>query len=246
MTNPDTQQLTSWIGRTLHDTTGDKIGRIDDIYVDDETGQPEWLAVTTGLFGSRVSFVPVRGATAVGDDVRCQWSKDQVKDAPHADPDGHLEPAEERALYQHYGIAFEGAPAGGRDARATTDNAMTRSEEELDVSKRTQEAGRVRLRKWVETEHVDRTVPVTREEVRIEREPITDGNVDKAMSGAEITEAEHEVVLHEDQVIVNTHVEPKERVRLEKDTVVEEQQVGADLRKEHVEVEGDATRTARR
>jgi uncharacterized protein (TIGR02271 family) len=112
---------------------------------------------------------------------------------------------------------------------------MTRSEEELRVGKAQQERGRVRLRKYVETEHVQATVPVQREEVRVEREPITDANVDQALEGPEISEEEHEVVLHEEQPVVEKRVVPKERVRLEKETITDERQVGEEVRKERIE-----------
>ncbi len=116
---------------------------------------------------------------------------------------------------------------------------MTRSEEELVVGKTSREAGRVRLRKWVETQPVTQTVPLAREEVRIEREPITEENLDKAMAGPEISESEHEVVLREEEPVVDKQTVPKERVRLETDVVVEDAEVDADLRKERLEVEGD-------
>ena len=96
---------------------------------------------------------------------------------------------------------------------------MTRSEEELRVGTTERERGRARLRKYVVTEQVERTVPVRREEVRVEREPITDANVDQAMDGPEISEEEHEVVLHEEEAVVEKRVVPKERVRLDKETV---------------------------
>jgi uncharacterized protein (TIGR02271 family) len=79
---------------------------------------------------------------------------------------------------------------------------MTRSEEELRVGKAEREAGRARLKKYVVTENVTQTVPVQREEVRLEREPITDANVDPAASGPDISEAEHEVTLTEEQPVV--------------------------------------------
>ena len=81
-------------------------------------------------------------------------------------------------------------------------------------------------------------MPVQREEVRIEREPITDANRDQAMSGAEISEEEHEVVLHEEEPIVEKRVVPKERVRLDKDTVTDEREVSEEVRKEQIETEG--------
>ena len=123
----------------------------------------------------------------------------------------------------------------------TTDDAMTRSEEELRVGTRAREGGRVRLRKYVVTEYVQQTVPVQREEVRIEREPISDANVDQALAGPDISEEEHEVVLHEEELVVEKRVVPKERVRLAKDTVTDEQQVTEQLRKERIDVD-DTTR----
>jgi len=93
-------------------------------------------------------------------------------------------------------------------------HAMTRSEEELHVDTQRRERGRARLRKYVVTEEVTRTVPIQREEVRIEREPITDANRGDAMRGPEISEDEHEVVLHAEEPIVEKRAVPKERVRL--------------------------------
>jgi len=253
------QDLRGWIGRTLVDHEGEKIGRIDAIYLDNETGQPEWLAVSTGWFGNRISFVPLPGATQQGDDLRVTFTKEQVKGAPHAEADGQLSQEEEAELYQHYGLGYSeqrsdsGLPDGGTATTGTlgtdtgsdtsgpsTDDAMTRSEEELRVDKTTQQVGTARLRKWVETEHVQETVPVAHEEVRVEREPITAGNVDSAMDGPEISSEEHEMPLYEEQVVANTDVVPKERVRLDKDVVTEEQAVDADLRKERVDIEGNS------
>ncbi|WP_030208043.1 DUF2382 domain-containing protein, partial [Streptomyces bikiniensis] len=133
----------------------------------------------------------------------------------------------------------EGFAAGttGRAAH-TDDDAMTRSEEQMHVGVERTEAGRVRLRKYVVTEEVQQTVPVSHEEVRIEREPITDANRDEALSGPEISEAEHEVILHEERPVVETRTVPVERVSLKADEVVEEQTVSGEVRKEEIEVEG--------
>ena len=119
---------------------------------------------------------------------------------------------------------------------------MTRSEEELAVGTTARERGRVRLRKYVTTEQEQVTVPVQREEVRVEREPITDANLDAAMTGPDITEAEHEVTLREEAPVVEKRAVPKERVRLDTDTVTEERQVTEEVRKEQIEVEGDRDR----
>ncbi|MDP9885792.1 hypothetical protein J2W21_003317 [Sinomonas atrocyanea] len=92
---------------------GEKIGRIGELYVDDETDDPTWVTVKTGLFGLKESFVPMRGATVRGDDLVVPCTKDQVKEAPRIDPDGHLEPGEEDRLYRHYGAAGSRGPAAG-------------------------------------------------------------------------------------------------------------------------------------
>ena len=114
---------------------------------------------------------------------------------------------------------------------------MTRSEEELRVGTTEREAGRARLRKYVVEDEVTQTVPVRREEVRIEREPITDANVGDATEGPAISEEEHEVVLHEEQPVVEKRTVPKERVRMDKETVVDEETVDAELRKEQIEAD---------
>jgi uncharacterized protein (TIGR02271 family) len=268
MTNLD--ELQAWHGRDLIDRDGDKIGSIVDVYLDDETGRPEWLTVKTGLFGSRESFVPVAEARAEGDTVRVPYEKSQVKDSPNADADGALSQDEEAQLYRHYGLSYtertsdsglaegtadrQGVTGAGAEVRdrdrdrgvvgedvsgPETDDAMTRSEEELRVGTARRESGRVRLRKYVVTEDVQTTVPVQREEVRVEREAITDANVDDALDGPEISEEEHEVTLHTEEPVVEKRVVPKERVRLDRETVTDEQTVSEEVRKERIETDGD-------
>jgi len=273
------QEIETWRGRTLYDRDGDKIGTIEDVYLDRNSGDPEWVAVKTGMFGSNMSFVPIRDASAEGDDVRVSHEKDLVKDAPNVDADGQLSPEEERRLYQHYGrgdydewndssedrttgvmgrddsdrygdgrtddrdFDREGDDRGtvGRDTSGpTTDDAMTRSEDELRVGTQRRGAGRARLRKYVETENVEQTVPVQREEVRVDREPITDANRDDALDGPEISEEEHEVTLHTEEPVVEKRTVPKERVRLDKDVHTDEETVSEEVRKERIEADGDA------
>jgi uncharacterized protein (TIGR02271 family) len=258
MTTDQVQTLQAWRGHELVDAEGNKIGKIHEIYLDQDTGQPEWLAVSTGMFGTKVSFVPLAGATAEGDRLVSRWTKDQVKDAPNAEADGELSQAEEARLYRHYGLSYSedrsstGLPEGGQAGTAglatdtgqdtsgrKTDSAMTRSEEEMRAGTRRQEAGTARLRKWVETEQVSETVPVQREGVRVEREPITEANRDAAMSGPEISEAEHEVTVYEETPVAEKVAVPKERVRLDKDVVTDEEEVSGEVRKERIEVEGN-------
>jgi uncharacterized protein (TIGR02271 family) len=259
---PDVDPVRSWQGATMVDRDGDRVGTIDAVYVDDQSGQPEWALVNTGLFGTKSTFVPIAQAASSGDQVQVPYEKQLIKDAPRIDPDGHLSEAEEQELWRHYGLDYGAGytdraaqaratedvdlPAGGeadydRTGRAS-DEAMTRSEEELAVGTTARERGRVRLRKYVTTEQEQVTVPVQREEVRVEREPITDANLDAAMTGPDITEAEHEVTLREEEPVVEKRAVPRERVRLDTDTVTEERQVGEEVRKEQIEVEGDRDR----
>jgi uncharacterized protein (TIGR02271 family) len=266
-----TDTISRVIGRDVYDESGEKIGSASEVYLDDETGQPEWVTVRTGLFGTKESFVPIRNADLTDDGVRIPVSKTQVKDAPKIDAEGHLSPQEEQELYRYYGMGtgmqtagmetagmqttgMETAGMAGTETRGTvghdtsgptTDDAMTRSEERLNVGTRSEEIGRARLRKYVVTENVTQTVPVSREEVRVEREPITDANIGNAMEGPAISEEEHEVTLHAERAVVEKEAVPVERVRLDKTTVTDQEQVSEQLRKEEIEVEGDTTRDRR-
>jgi uncharacterized protein (TIGR02271 family) len=248
-------QILQFRGQQLSDADGDKIGSIEEIYLDAETDAPEWALVKTGLFGSKSTFVPLRDASDVDGALRVPFDKATVKDAPKMDADGQLSQDEERELYRHYGVEYSearsdtGLPAGGSASDPIergrvgddvsgreTDDAMTRSEEELRVGTAERESGRVRLRKYVVTDQVEQTVPVKREEIRVEREPITDANAADALDGPAISEEEHEVVLHEEEVVVDKRAVPKERVRLDKDTTTEQREVSEDVRKEQVEL----------
>src|SRR5215207_4020632 len=112
--------LGTWTGRKVVDRNGDKIGTISDVYVDDDSGRPEWLAVSTGWFGTRVSFVPIEGADIRGDDVVVAYDKATVKDSPNAEADGRLTPREEETLYRHYGYRYSDTlpPTDPRDSTA--------------------------------------------------------------------------------------------------------------------------------
>ena len=257
-------------GRDVIDPDGDKVGTVADIYYDKQSRDPEWVLVATGMFGGKHSFVPLAGAIVEGDTLRIAHRKDVVKDAPRLDDDGEINEAEEAELARHYAMTWgqdatttgTGAPAperagtteaaeertGETVARDTsgpeTDRAMTRSEEELRVGTQRRPSELVRLRKEIVTENVTTTVPVEREVLRVEREPITDGNVDAATSGADLTEEAAEITLSQEEVVIDKKVVPKERVRLDKDVVVEERQVDETVRKEQIEVDEQNDGTA--
>ncbi|GHE09258.1 DUF2382 domain-containing protein [Klenkia taihuensis] len=274
-----TENIDRVIGSDVYDADGDKIGSATEVYLDDQSGNPEWVTVSTGLFGTRSSFVPLRDADLTGDGVRVPVSKAAVKDAPKVDADQHLSPEEEQELYRYYGMTGQAGHGDGLDDRGTrmagearlgddlddrgqhaprrtedgvqgrdtsgptTDDAMTRSEERLQVGTEATEVGRARLRKHVVTENVTTTVPVSREEVRIEREPITEANRGAALDGPELSEEEHEVTLHAEQPVVQKETVPVERVRLGTETVTDQAQVSEQVAHEEIEqVEDGGTR----
>jgi uncharacterized protein (TIGR02271 family) len=263
ITQNDIQRL---FGMDVYEADGSKIGSTGQVYLDNRTGDPEWVSVKTGLFGTKESFVPLQRASITQDHIVVPFGKDQIKNAPQIDADGDLSPAEEEQLYRYYGMSSsdDNAPAdrepttgtatgtflqdrmagdsGDRDRGDTsgpdTDDAMTRSEERLVAGKRTEEAGRARLRKYVVTEQQQVSVPVSREEVRLEREPITDANRGSALDGPTLSEEEHEVTLHAERPMVNTEAVPVERVRLGKETVQDTENVQGEVRKEQIEYDG--------
>lgn len=176
-------------GGSVVSSTGEKIGKVGQVFLDDRTGDPEWVTVKTGLFGTAESSVPLADADVAGDEIRVPFGKDQVKDAPRLDDsEGHLSPEEEAELYRYYGRAQtdvgEGSAGGirtderdhdgddprGQDGRG--DDARDDRTDEAgavgrhaagppdDMSASSDDAtGRVRLRRYVVTEYVTQTVP---------------------------------------------------------------------------------------
>ncbi|WP_370947976.1 DUF2382 domain-containing protein [Amycolatopsis sp. cg5] len=227
------------IDSTVVDSHGSKIGKVGTVYLADDTRRPEWVTVRTGLFGHKESFVPLTGAALDNDGLHVSVEKDQVAEAPQTEADGHLSQSDSTMLYQHYGMPM---PRTAPDAQHTdkpntrqdkASEAMTRSEEHLNVGTEQIETGHVRLRKYVVTEEQQVTVPVSHEEVRVEREPITGD------TRAEISEQEQEVVLHAEKPVVSKETTAVERVRLGTETVTEEQTVSGKIRKEQIEVTRD-------
>jgi stress response protein YsnF len=245
-------QLMSMRGVDVYSTDGDKLGSIEEIYVDEQTNTPEWLGLGAGLLGSKRVLVPVKGVNIREDSITVPYSKDQVKDTPDIDTDDVSQETEAQ-LYAHYGLDYserrsetglpEGAPATGAGRRRGTadEGEVVRTEEELRVGKRETEAGRARLRKWVETEPVEEDVQLRQEKARVTREPI-----DQPVSGAEIGEQEVEVPLRGEEAVVQKETVAKERIGLEKDVETERERVGDEVRKERVEVEGDVEKKRKR
>ena len=278
------RELSAAIGSPAYGPDGEKIGTVEHFFTDDRTGAPTWVAVSTGLFGTRHSVVPATDATFADGSVRLPVTKDAVRTAPSVS-DQHLAPEDEALLRQHYRLDAAGMPQSPDDVtthdlsrlpldakapssrqdtpdidRAATrgetvpvaavppppaDGAMTRSEEQLRVTLQRYAAKRVRVVKYVVTEEVMVTVPVRREEIRIEEVPL-DADASTAAAGAMDTLAPtglpEVIVLHAERPVVSTEVVPVERVRLSTELVTEHVQVRDTVRRERVDVDEDRLR----
>lgn len=247
------------------DPRGEKIGSVKRVWLDGRTGDPLWASVHTGLFGLKESFVPLQRAELRDDQLQVPVEKEQVKESPRIEAtNDHMTDDEQAALYHHYGFgpqatgqhdrqqqprrpgpstqAGESSSRGRetrQDAGRPGGDAMTRSEEQLKVGTEQVTAGKVRLVKHVVTEQQQVQVPVSHEEVRLEREPITDENRADALRGADITEAEHEVTLHAEKPVVEKETVPVERVRLSKENVRDTETVSGTVRKEQIDIEDE-------
>jgi uncharacterized protein (TIGR02271 family) len=278
------RELSAAIGSPAYGPDGEKIGTVEHFFTDDRTGAPTWVAVSTGLFGTRHSVVPATDATFADGSVRLPVTKDAVRTAPSVS-DQHLAPEDEALLRQHYRLDAAGMPQSPDDVtthdlsqlpldanapssrqdtpdidRAATrgetvpvaavppppaDGAMTRSEEQLRVTLQRYAAKRVRVVKYVVTEEIMVTVPVRREEIRIEEVPL-DADASTAAAGAMDTLAPtglpEVIVLHAERPVVSTEVVPVELVRLSTELVTEHVQVRDTVRRERVDVDEDRLR----
>ncbi|HEX5596551.1 MAG TPA: PRC and DUF2382 domain-containing protein [Micromonosporaceae bacterium] len=233
------ETIATLYGSEVYDRNNERIGQIGQVYAAEQEGQPAWVSVRTGWFGERESLVPIAGAEWEGDQrLRVPYDKSQIKAAPHVDVKANepIEPDELANLYQHYGLSWEGRREPARAPQG--EETMTLSEEQLHVGTERQEVGKARLHKYVVTEHVQNTIPVSHEEVRVEREPIqAEANRDRPSSPSQIGDEEREVVLHAERPVVAKETVPVERVHLDLDSVTDQETVAADVRKERIETE---------
>jgi uncharacterized protein (TIGR02271 family) len=258
------QELSPMRGRPVYTSDDEKVGDFEEIYHDETTGQPEWIRVKSstlgGILGTKYFLVPLEGAEYQdGEDpaIRIPYSKEQVQDAPDAD-DVWISEEEERRLYNYYGLPYSERhsetqlpdgemgeqhqhPVGEmreehqHPVTPHGEAAVSRHEEELQVGKREVEYGRVRLRKWVETEPVSEEVELRRETAFVERQP-----VNRPASGAAIGEEEVEVPLHREEPVVSKETVEREQITLHSEEEIEEETVHGEVRREHVEVEEDS------
>ncbi|MFW0788415.1 DUF2382 domain-containing protein [Gordonia sp. CPCC 205333] len=250
-----TPELDAVAHSTVYDNAGEKVGKVEQVYIDDRNSLPTWIAVKTGWFGSS-SLVPLAGAKHQGDRVDVVTTKDKIKSAPHLDAADGISTQQGKELLDHYGLTEKSSgwdnygehngrsqderPTPTRTGVTSEDAAgesLVRSEEQLNVGTEKVATGKARLHKYVVTEEQSVTVPVTHEEVRVVREPV---NSDVPVG--EIGEAETEVTLHEEQVVAEKKTVPVERVGLAVDEVTDKESVSGTVRKERIETEGVDTK----
>jgi uncharacterized protein (TIGR02271 family) len=230
-------------GYTVYDRQGEKIGKVDDLFVD-ENDQPEYIGVKMGLLGTRSTLLPWQLANVDENDRRIDVSvdKDHAKEGPAFDDDEDITPDYEQRVYSHYGLQREQSDGerGGYGEYHSDDLEdelrVQRSEEELRAGTREREAGALNVRKRVRTDREQVRVPVKHEEVSVERVP-----VNEEASGAEIGDDEVVIPVVEEEIVTEKRAVVKEELRIRKDVVEDEEVVEEDVRKEEVDIDDQTT-----
>ena len=169
---PDIDTALAWRGRTVRDRDGNELGTLSELYLDSESSRPAWAGVKRGRLRTTETIVPLADASEDGEELRVPFDRARFDDAPDIDPDVELTEEQERLLHEHYGRDW------AETAREETDATMTRSEEEVSVGKVAKPTERVRLKKVIVEDEVTETVPVRREEIRLETEPPPEGEIE--------------------------------------------------------------------
>ena len=240
-----------YAGYTVYDNAGSKIGKVDDLFLD-ENDRPEYVGVKMGFLGTRSTIIPMEAATVDESSSSITVSSDSetVKNGPSFDDDREITPEYENEVRGYYGLgaaqtqstgsydAYEGETHGTHSETTHDDELrVQRSEEELRAGTREREAGSVKVRKRVRTDRERIEVPTRHEEVSVERVPVSGEATD-----AQIGEDEVEVPVTEEEVVVDKRAVAKEEVRLRKDVVEGTETVEEDVRREEVDVEDGTTR----
>lgn len=220
------------LGKTIYSSDGETLGTTAQVFRNDRTGEPEWVSVTTGPSGASAAFVPVRDLREQDGVLHLPFPAATVRSAPAmAAADGQLSEQQQDQLYRHYETTAGGPIQDVTDGEA----AMTRSEERLRLGTERVVIGRARLRKYVTTEMVTTTVPVRKEHVVLETDPITDDDRGDVVGDSGRPHEDYEMILSEERVVVTTEIVPVERVRLRVETETVHEQVSAAVRKENIE-----------
>jgi uncharacterized protein (TIGR02271 family) len=266
-----------YAGYTVQDPNGEKIGKVDDLFLD-ENDQPEYFGVKMGFLGTSSTLIPADIATT--DDERgiieVSQPKSTVQEGPAFDDDREITPEYENEVRSYYGLSvvtstedrgtysgysgevgpgmYEGDTetgefrghseddegvnqSTGSDLEDRDELRVQRTEEELVAGTREREAGQLKVRKRVRTDHEQIAVPTRHEEVSVERVPVSGEATE-----AEIGDDEVVVPVTEEEVVVSKRPVVKEEVRIRKDVVEDTETVEEDVRREEVDVEDDTSR----
>ena len=225
-------------GYEVYDHSGQKIGKVDDLFVD-ENDQPEYIGVKMGFLGTHSTLIPMEIATVdeATSRIEVATDKDTAKNGPTFDDDREITPDFENEVHSYYGLQ---STASTQTTGETTDEdelRVQRSEEELRAGTREREAGEVGVHKSVRTERERLEVPTRREEVTVDRVP-----VEGEATEAQIGDDEVRVPVTEEEVVVEKRPVAKEEVRIRKDVVEDTEVVEEDVRKEEVDVDDQSGR----
>ena len=236
-------------GYTVYDSNVEKIGKVDDLFVDGND-RPEYIGVKMGFLGTHSTLIPFEMATV--DDERktivLSTDKETAKNGPSFDDDREITSEFEIEVYSYYGLQQSGSTeesgaysdysgtTNGTDVDERDELRVQRTEEELVAGTREVEAGSMRVRKRVRTDREQIEVPTRHEEVSVERVPVSGEATE-----AEIGEDEVVVPVTEEEVVVGKRAVVKEEVRVRKDVVEDTEVVEEDVRREEIDVEDDTS-----
>lgn len=240
------EELLARRGNPVYAGDGDKVGSLDEVYFDAGTREPEWIGVSTGFLGTSRRLIPLQEAEIRDEAIRVPYSKDQIKNTPDVGDERDISEDTEAELYRHYGLNMPDRPTVEDIDRPSNikegdEDTMTLAEEEVRVGKREVPAGRVRLRKYVESEPVSEDVELRRETAHVEREPI-----DRPVSESSLGEREIETELHEEEPVVSKEARAKEQLSLEKDAESRRETVTGEVRRERADLDEDEAARRRR
>ncbi len=228
-------------GYEVYDQAGEKIGKVDDLFVD-ENDQPEYIGVKMGFLGTHSTLIPMEIATVdeATSRIEVATDKDTAKNGPAFDDDREITPDFENEVHSYYGLQSTESTQTTGETTDEDELRIQRSEEELRAGTREREAGEVGVRKTVRTERERLEVPTRREEVTVDRVP-----VEGEASEAQIGDDEVRVPVTEEEVVVEKRPVAKEEIRIRKDVVEDTQVVEEDVRKEEVDVDDQSGRLNR-
>ena len=243
--------MRSWAGLPVADRSSNGVGAVADVYLGRGTGEPEFVLVDTD--GGRQAIVPLTDAEIRGGTLFVDATAEQIAGASVEEAGVELTPDLEAKLYAYYGHEPPSLPSDQQATHVTPPTEggvppspappqpaehaeLTRSEEQLFVGTEAHVRERVVVKKRVVTEEVSVTIPLRREELVVEREPI-EPRTSEAPPDAAPTDAEFDFVLLAEQPVIEKRVVPVEQVRVRKDVVVEEEIVTDEVRKERIDVD---------